>query len=407
VLRWSGWTVQIAFDQREGLVLRNVAIDDAGTTRPVIYRASLAEMVVPYGDPSPQRWFQNFFDCGEYMLGGFANSLELGCDCLGDITYLDAVVADNDGTPRTIPQAICIHEEDVGILWKHFDNWNGSSQTRRNRRIVVSFFVTVGNYDYGFYWYLYLDGKIELEVKATGVVFTSAYPGPGYPFATELAPGLGAPAHQHLFSARLDMAIDGPRNAVDEIEVERAPRGPANPHGMAMQRRITRLTSESDAQRLADNAKGRVWLVTNPSVLNRLGNPVGYVLHPEGQPVLLADERSDIYRRATFASKHLWVTAYHPDENYPCGDFVNQHPGGAGIPDWVQADRSVDGADIVLWHTFGMTHFPRPEDWPVMPVDTAGFKLKPYGFFGRNPTLDVPASTSAHCHTIGLGDACH
>jgi primary-amine oxidase len=407
VLRWSGWTVQIAFDQREGLVLRNVAIDDAGTARPVIYRASLAEMVVPYGDPSPQRWFQNFFDCGEYMLGGFANSLELGCDCLGDITYLDAVVAGNDGTPRTIHQAICIHEEDAGILWKHFDNWNGSAQTRRNRRIVVSFFVTVGNYDYGFYWYLYLDGKIELEVKATGVVFTSAYPGAGYPFATEIAPGLGAPAHQHLFSARLDMAIDGPSNAVDEIEVERAPRGPANPQGMAMQRKITRLTTESGAQRLADNARGRVWLVTNPGVLNRLGNPVGYVLQPEGQPVLLADEHSDIYRRATFASKHLWVTAYHPDENYPCGDFVNQHPGGAGIPQWVQADRSVDTADIVLWHTFGMTHFPRPEDWPVMPVDTAGFKLKPYGFFGRNPTLDVPASTSAHCHANGHEGECH
>src|SRR5687768_1610238 len=142
VLRWQGWDVQVTFDQREGLVLRNIALHG----RPIAYRASLAEMVVPYGDPGPQRWFQNFFDCGEYLLGGFANSLELGCDCLGEITYLDAVVAANDGTARTIPQAICIHEEDWGILWKHTDNWNGSSESRRNRRLVVSFFVTVGNY---------------------------------------------------------------------------------------------------------------------------------------------------------------------------------------------------------------------------------------------------------------------
>ncbi len=78
------------------------------------------------------------------------------------------------------------------------------------------------------------------------------------------------------------------------------------------------------------------------------------------------------------------MTAYDVDERYPAGDFVNQHPGGAGLPAWTAADRSVDGEDIVLWHTFGLTHFPRPEDWPVMPVDYAGFTLKPVGFFDRN-----------------------
>ncbi|SEG91627.1 primary-amine oxidase [Actinacidiphila yanglinensis] len=401
VLNWLGWSLQIGFDQREGLVLRNIAIDDAGRRRPVVYRASLAEMVVPYGDPGPQRWFQNFFDCGEYLLGGFANSLELGCDCVGDITYLDAVLADAEGGVRVVPQAICIHEEDTGILWKHSDNWNGVSQSRRNRRLVISFFVTVGNYDYGFYWYFSLDGSIELEVKATGVVFTSAYPGPGYAFASELAPGLGAPYHQHLFSARLDMAVDGTVNAVDEVESRAVPRGPDNPAGNGFTQSVTRLRTESGAQRLADNSRNRSWLVSNPSVANRLGNPVAYQLHPEGRPVLLADPGSDIHRRATYATRHLWVTPYAPDENYPAGDLVNMHKGGAGLPAWTAADRSVDDTDIVLWHTFGLTHFPRPEDWPVMPVDSAGFALKPYGFFDRNPTLDIPASDADHCHPGG------
>jgi primary-amine oxidase len=400
-LSWAGWNLQVGFDQREGLVFHNITIDDAGVARPVIYRASIAEMMVPYGDPSPQRWFQNFFDCGEYLLGGFANSLELGCDCVGDITYLDAVLAGNDGESRVIPQAICIHEEDTGILWKHFDNWNGSSVSRRNRRLVVSFFVTVGNYDYGFYWYFGLDGQIEFEVKATGVVFTSAYPGEGYRFASELAPGLGAPYHQHLFSARLDMMVDGLTNSVDELEATLVPRGPLNPTGTGFTQSVERLTSESTAQRLADNSKGRAWLVTNPSVQNRLGGDVGWVLLPEGKPVLLADEQSDIYHRATYSTKHLWVTEYEPTQLYPAGDFVNLHPGGAGLPAWVAADRSVDGADIVLWHTFGLTHFPRIEDWPVMPVDTCGFVLRPHGFFGRNPAMDIPESTSDHCAPSG------
>lgn len=47
---------------------------------------------------------------------------------------------------------------------------------------------------------------------------------------------------------------------------------------------------------------------------------------------------------------------------------------------------------MVLWHTFGISHIPRPEDWPVMPVEACGFRLRPWGFFDRNPTLDVPAA---------------
>jgi primary-amine oxidase len=397
VISWAGWQVQASFDQREGLVVHNVSIDDEGVQRPILYRGSIAEMLVPYGDPSAQRWFQNFFDGGEYLFGGFANSLELGCDCVGDITYLDAVLADNAGNPRVVPRAICIHEEDTGILWKHFDNWNGSSDSRRNRRLVVSFFMTVGNYDYGFYWYFSLDGSISFEVKATGVVFTSAYPGKGYAYASEVAPGLGAPYHQHLFGARLDMMIDGLGNSVDELEARLVPRGPANPSGIGFTQIVTRLTDEASAARLADNSKNRVWLVSNPSVKNRLGGATGYVLYPEGRPVLLADSDSDIYKRAEFASKNLWVTPYSPDENYPAGDFVNMNNGGAGMPAWRAGNRNVDDTDIVVWHTFGLTHFPRIEDWPVMPVDTAGFVLKPHGFFGRNPTLDIPESTSDHC----------
>ena len=134
-------------------------------------------MVVPYGDPSPVRSWQNYFDTGEYQVGQYANSLELGCDCLGDITYLSPVIADGFGNPREIRNGICMHEEDSGILAKHSDLWTGINYTRRNRRMVISFFTTIGNYDYGFYWYLYLDGTIELESKATGVLFPSAFRG--------------------------------------------------------------------------------------------------------------------------------------------------------------------------------------------------------------------------------------
>ncbi|MCW2733552.1 MAG: copper-containing amine oxidase [Mycobacterium sp.] len=395
-ISWADWKFRFAFDVREGLTLHQLSFTDGGVQRPVVYRASIAEMVVPYADPSPVRYWQNYFDQGEYLFGRYTNSLELGCDCLGEIQYFDATIADESGHPRVMKNAICLHEEDYGVLWKHTDMFNGMAETRRSRRLVISFFLTIGNYDYGFYWYLYLDGTIELEAKATGIVFPSAYRGPdGY--ATEIAPGLGAPFHQHMFSARLDMEVDGSSNVVTEVDAVSVPMGPENPWGNAFRAAKTKITSEAEGQRLADNSKARVWHVTNPGKQNRLGQDVGYALHPEGQPVLLADPTSSIAQRAAFATKHLWVTRYDKGERYPAGDFVNQNPGQAGLPAFVAKDRDLDGEDVVLWHTFGLTHFPRPEDWPVMPVDYAGFKLKPVGFFDRNPALNVPAGTSKHC----------
>ncbi|MQA35373.1 primary-amine oxidase [Modestobacter roseus] len=403
LLTWEGWQLRVGFDAREGLTLHQIGFTDGGRLRPVIHRASIAEMVVPYADPSPVRSWQNYFDTGEYLVGRYANALELGCDCLGDITYMDAVIADELGAPQVLRNAICMHEEDFGVLWKHTDLWAGSAETRRQRRMVVSFFTTIGNYDYGFYWYLYLDGTIGFEVKATGVVFTSAYPGAGYPYASQLAPGLGAPFHQHLFSARLDMMVDGPTNTVEELDFVRVPMGPDNPRGNAFRQQRTPLRRESEAQRMADQSIGRVWHITNPQSRNRLGDPVAYALLPEGQPTLLADPGSPIHRRATFAAKHLWVTRYDPAERYAAGDFVNQHAGGAGLPEYVAGDRELEGTDLVVWHTFGLTHVPRPEDWPVMPVDYTGFRLKPVGFFDRNPTLDVPPNASSHCRSRAAG----
>jgi primary-amine oxidase len=382
---WEGWRLRVGFDAREGLTLHQLSLWE----RPVVYRASIAEMMVPYADPGPARFWQNYFDAGEYLLGQQVGSLMLGCDCLGEIHYFDVVLPTGDGEPREIPNAICMHEEDVGVAWRHSDLFTGSAEVRRMRRLVISTFVAVGNYDYGFFWYLYLDGRIELEVKATGVVFTSSYVD-GSRWATEVAPGLGAPYHQHMFSARLDMTVDGVGNAVDEVELERVPVGPDNRFGNAFTRRVTRLTRESDGARTADASVGRAWHVVNPTRTNRLGQPVAYALDPQAAPLLAADASAAVTSRAAFATRHLWVTRYDPAQRYAAGDLPNQHPGGAGLPTYVAADRDIDGQDIVLWHTFGMTHFPRPEDWPVMPVARCGFTLRPVGFFDRNPVLDLP-----------------
>jgi primary-amine oxidase len=399
LIRWQRWSLRASMDPTEGLVLHCVGLDDHGTKRPVLHRASVTEMVVPYGDPGPMHGWKNAFDAGEWGLGRMANSLVLGCDCLGEIRYLDAVGCTEKGKPFVQQKVICIHEEDYGILWKHVDMHTGRTEVRRSRRLVVSSISTVGNYEYGFYWYFYLDGTMQLEVKLTGIMSTMAVE-PGSPdpkFATMVAPQLAAPFHQHLFNVRMDMEVDGPENCVYEVDVVASPPGPDNPMDNAFETVATLLASESDACRLVDPHRSRTWKVVNRKVKNGLGSPVAYKLLPGSTPTLLAGENSSVAKRAGFAKKNLWVTRFDPSERRAAGDHPNQHAGGDGLPRFVAQNRPLVDEDVIVWYTFGVTHVPRPEDWPVMPVEYAGFSLVPFGFFDRNPTLDVPPPDG--CHT--------
>ncbi|MFL5995427.1 MAG: primary-amine oxidase [Streptomyces sp.] len=406
-VRWQKWRLRIGFTPREGLVLHQVGYDDRGTLRPVLYRASLSEMYVPYGDPAPTHRFKNVFDQGEYGVGWLANSLTLGCDCVGHIQYFDGVVNDQDGAPVTIPNAVCMHEEDAGIAWKHTDFRTGAVQVRRRRRLVISMIATVGNYEYGYFWYLYNDGTIEYEVKLTGVISTGALPPGEKPrHGTLVAPGLYGPHHQHFFCVRLDMSVDGPQNTVVEIDSVASPAGPGNPHNNAWETRRNVLAQESAAQRQIDPAKARYWKIENPGKLSGLGEPVAYTLMPGANTVPMYPPEAVFAPRAGFTQSHLWVTAYDPAERFAAGDYPNQHPGGEGLPAYAAADRPLEDTDVVVWYTFGAHHVVRPEDWPVMPVSTIGFMLKPSGFFDGNPALDLPPSQSAHCHTDGAAACC-
>jgi primary-amine oxidase len=397
VLRWQNWELHVGFTPREGLVLNQVAYRDQGRRRPILFRASLSEMVVPYGDPSPTHFFKNAFDAGENGVGIAASPLTLGCDCLGEIRYLDVAVANGDGEPVEIPNAICIHEEDTGVLWRHIEWRSGEGEVRRGRRLVVSSFSAIGNYDYGFFWYLHQDGSIHYEVKLTGVLSTGAVaPGERPRHGVLVAPGLNAMVHQHYFNLRLDLDVDGRDNSVVEVSTESSPPGPENPHGNAFEVRREPLRTEAEARRRVDPASARWWEILNPNHRHRLGAPVGYRLIPGENARPFADLEAAVMKRAGFIGEHLWVTPYEYGERYAAGEYPNQHPGGAGLPEWTAGDRPIVDRDLVVWYTFGHHHVPRAEDWPVMPVATIGFALKPVNFFDRNPALDVPPPAAHH-----------
>ncbi|WP_243657655.1 primary-amine oxidase [Parafrankia sp. BMG5.11] len=401
-VRWQKWDLRIGFTPREGLILHQVAYTDRGRRRPILQRASVSEMFVPYGDPAPTHRVKNVFDMGEYGVGVMANSLRLGCDCLGDIRYFDAVVNDSDGNPVAIPNAVCLHEEDTGIAWKHTDFRTGQVEVRRMRRLVISMICTVGNYEYGFFWYLYLDGSIEFEVKLTGVISTGAVrPGESPSHGVLVAPGLYGPHHQHFFNVRLDLELDGGPNSVHEIDSVPDPIGPDNPTGVAWRTQDTLLDSERHAQRRVDPSVARFWRITNPRVEGPLGRPVAYRLVPGHTAPLLAHPDSHQAARGRFASRNLWVTAHDERERYAAGRYPNQNAGNEGLPQYAAADRPVADTDIVVWYSFGAHHVVRPEDWPVMPVSRIGFELRPDGFFDGNPALDLPPAEHLAGHASG------
>ena len=405
-VRWQKWSFVIGFSAREGLTLHHLCYEDGGRRRSVLYRASLSEMVVPYGDPAPQQARKNAFDAGEYGLGMCANSLELGCDCLGLIKYFDGHLCTSRGEPLTIKNAVCMHEEDFGILWKHTDRrLPDSPEVRRSRRLVVSSIATVENYEYGFFWYLYQDGNIQFEVKLTGVLSLGALPpGERSRYGALVAPQLYAPNHQHFFNVRLDLDLDGTNNSVYQVDVTPDDPGPKNPFENAFSARATLLETERQARSHLNLQTARSWKVVNPNVRNAVGEPVGYRFLPGDNSFPFASPNAWWRKRAGFVDYHVWVTPFREDERHAAGNYPNQSQGGDGLPRWTEQDRPVSNTDVVLWYTFGHTHLPRPEDYPVMPTTYIGFLLKPSGFFTLNPANDVPPSAK---QINDKGSCCH
>ena len=393
-IAWQNWHLVIGFDAREGLTIHDVRYFDKERLRPILYRASMTEMVVPYGDPRPTQVRKNAFDVGEYGMGMCANSLRLGCDCVGHIVYLDAALCTSRGEPLVIRNAICIHEEDYGILWKHTDRrMPDAPEVRRSRRLVISSVSTVENYEYGFFWYFYQDGNIQFEIKLTGILSVGATQHGETPqHGAMLNSLLFAPNHQHFFNVRLDMNVDGPTNSVQQLDVVADAIDDNNLFENAFHVEAKTLTTEKQALAHLNLETGRTWKIINTQSKNAVNEPVGYRFFAGDNAVPYGSKNAWWRKRAGFVENHVWVTPYAADERYAAGEYPNQSGCTDGLLKWTEQDRSIADTDLVFWYTFGHTHLPRLEDYPVMPTAYIGFLLKPSGFFDQNPANDVPAT---------------
>lgn len=357
-IEWQKWKFHLGWNLREGPVLNNVMYDG----RSLFYRVSMSEMTVPYGDPRTPYHRKQAFDLGDSGFGLTSNTLTLGCDCLGHIRYFDGWRCASDGTPFLMKNVVCMHEVDQGIGWKHTNFRNGQSSVVRDRQLVIQCTATVANYEYILAFVLDQSANLHIEVKATGIVSTMPIgAGNHVPWGTVVAPGVMAANHQHLFNVRIDPALDGQKNTViydDCVPVDEDP--DIDPFGCAFKVDTTKIIKPGGYD--IDLNTSRTYKIINPTRKNTVsGKPVGYKLHAIPSQMLMMRPSSFNYKRGVFASKPIWVTKYQDDELYAAGEFTNQSREDTGLAIWSARDENVEDEDVVLWHTFGLTHVTRPE----------------------------------------------
>ena len=378
-IEWDRWRLHFAVHPRRGLEIFDVSLADAARQRPVLYRASLSDLITPYGDPEFGSWYPR--DAGDYGMTVYsadrANAI-VGADAPTHAVFAPAVFADDRGRPIRLERAVAIYERDGGVLWRH------AGEGRRARQLVLTGYATIDNYDYLISWIFSQDGAIDVQAQLTGMMNTlpnrsaqdaTAMNQDGAHYHHRVASNIMAPNHQHFFCWRLDLDVDGAANRVVEWNTRNAQPRLRDTSGewFAMQQQT--LSTETAARRDLDFSTARRWLVVNSQQRNALGQPTAYALVPGENAPPFPAPGSAPRRRAPFMDHHLWVTLFDARQVYASGEWVNLMREGEGVAAWSTADRNIVDRDVVLWYTFAVTHLPRPEDWPVMPVHTAGFKL--------------------------------
>jgi primary-amine oxidase len=387
---WQKWRFRVGFSTREGVILHQIGYREGGFTRPVIHRLSMSEIFVPYGIPDLTWSWRAALDVGEYNLGQYSEGMSENVDVPENAVFFDGASFSDTGSvdgAYELPHVAAVYERDgLSALWDRLDPETLERDARFGRELVVATAMVIGNYTYSFSYIFRQDGGMEVRVGATGTTLNRGVSSvaEGNQFGKTVAPNIAAPNHQHFFNFRIDFDVDGTANQVVEENIESV----SSPFGNAFRARETVLASEG--HRDLNPQSDRAWVVESTTEENALGEPTAYHLMPREGTRPYASPSFRPLQQAAFAQHQLWVTRFHEGELYAAGDYPNQGEIGDGLPDFAAPAENVQGRDVVVWYTVGLTHIPRPEDFPVMPTEMVGFSLHPHGFFDENPALDVP-----------------
>lgn len=403
-INWQGWQFHLRFDPRQGTILNNIGVVSDQSFRPVAYEIAMSEMFVPYQDPDAHWFYRAYFDMGEYGFGNMATELK-GSDCPSTAVYQDVVLHTANGDAFTAENRICIFEFDPGYpSWRHHESMYNEvpgivkHNSRPATNLVVRMVAVIGNYDYFQDYIFQQDGRIRIRLISTGIdatkgVFSASLDDARAAEETQtgtlIAPYRLGVNHDHFFSYRIDMDVDGVDNTFVRQRLVSAQQPTDAPRQGIWKVQQERVLSEQQAQTTMKVDKPALLTFTSSTARNEMGYPTSYqLMFPNTHPLVTMDDV--IYQRAGFLKNNLWVTRYKRDELFSTGLAVNQSDVGQGLPQYAADNEAIEDTDLVAWPMIGFHHVPMAEDWPVMPAKVDEITLKPRNFFNRNPALDVP-----------------
>lgn len=391
---WQGWKFRFRLDSRLGPVVNLVHIQDGDRYRSVMYEGAISEMFVPY-QSKDKGWATNVYaDNGEFLRGGIIRAVAEG-DCPAHAQYFSGIIPSDQGTPILTQNMACLFEHVTDApAWRHYEN--GIMSTKGpTRELTLRTAAVVGNYDYLLDWTFEQDGTIKVAVGATGIVETenvkeeTQHEKMGEAqYGTLVDSHLLAVNHDHFFSYRLDMDVDGPNNTfmIDRAEPEKIN---TDNRTSIWVRKSMMAHTEQDAIMDLSAKNPAMWSFVNPSQHNRLGYATGYEIMPGMTGISTLSPDDPAQKIGAFAEHQFWVTPYKPDERYASGVYVTSSTGDDGLAAWAKQNRPIENTDIVGWYTLGFHHMVRDEDWPIMPTLWHDFLIRPVNFFDRNPVLDL------------------
>ncbi|WVQ79580.1 hypothetical protein IAT38_001680 [Cryptococcus sp. DSM 104549] len=387
-IEWMDFTFYLTFTRDTGMRLYDIKYKGDR----IIYELGLQEAIAHYAGNDPVQSGTSYLDTF-YGFGPYAFSQVVGYDSPSYAYCLNTTfhAAELSTSHRC---GISIFEADQNYLLQRHSNSQYVSATK-NIALTLRSVSTVGNYDYNFDYLFYLDGSIEIVVRASGYIQSAFYANnTDYGYQIHDAPQLSGSMHDHALNWKVDFDILGTNNTLQKHVVEAKDiKYKWNNLTRSTMHVVRKEVTNEDEGKMNWSANGQEQVVVvNKDAPNKYGEPRGYKMMPSrggaGMHLTITNS-SNLINSQGFATHAYYVTKRKDSElraSSAWNDYDTANP-------LVNFDNFFDGEnleqeDLVMWFNLGMHHVPHTGDLPNTVFTTAqsGMMIVPHNYLLSDPS---------------------
>ncbi|NWJ10416.1 AOC3 oxidase, partial [Crypturellus undulatus] len=389
---FQGWSFAFGMSVSRGLRL----FDVRHRGERIAYEISVQEALSVYGSNCPAGMSTRYMD-GSFGIGRFSSPLVRGVDCPYSATYVDVPYLAQSQVPRSVKNALCIFEHNLGSpLRRHYSNLQSLYYGGLvNSALVVRSITALGNYDYVWDFIFYQNGAVEGKVQATGYMSSSFLHGDGLRYGNRVWEHTLGTIHTHSINYKVDLDVGGLQNSLvaHDMAFEMA-RAPWNPEQQMERPRLTKRVLDTEDQaafRHQSEMPRYIYFAANGK--NKWGHPRGYRIQLVSFAGEHMPESSPMERAISWARYKLAVTKRKEEEPTSSSIYNQNDPWTPTVAfaDFIN-NETITNEDLVAWITTGFLHIPHSEDLPntVTVGNSVGFLLRPYNYHDLDPSIYSP-----------------